>query len=344
MNHSDAVAVLARRTTLTHLPQDIVKALFADEDANKALNLGAVNSINWARILAQIVYYFHSYFALAKKQPSGFKFGDKVRFTVPTGNFGDILAGYFALRMGLPVEKLVIATNENDILDRFWKSGKYEKKKAGGTEAVGGLAVDGAMAHPDGVKETLSPAMDILVSSNFERLLWFLAYEFASTAGMDDVWNKRQASQEVAKWLKELKTTGAFGPVYQDVLKAAKRDFESERVTDAETIQTIQSTYKKINYILDPHTSVGVTAARRSIERAAGAFHISLSTAHPAKFSGAVDMALRGEEGFDFEAKVLPKEFVGLEQKERRVSEVDNDWKSVREVVKKQVEQELGEA
>ena len=92
------------------------------------------------------------------------------------------------------------------------------------------------------------------------------------------------------------------------------------------------------------NTSVGVTAARRSIERAAGAFHISLSTAHPAKFSGAVDLALRGEEGFDFEAKVLPKEFVGLEQKERRVSEVDNDWKSVREVVKKQVEQELGEA
>ena len=294
--------------------------------------------------MAQIVYYFHSYFALAKKQPSGFKFGDKVRFTVPTGNFGDILAGYFALRMGLPIEKLVIATNENDILDRFWKSGKYEKKKAEGTEAVGGLAVDGAMAHPDGVKETLSPAMDILVSSNFERLLWFLAYEFASTAGMDDIWNKRQASQEVAKWLKELKTTGAFGPVYQDVLKAAKRDFESERVTDAETIQAIQATYNKVKYILDPHTSVGVTAAQRSIERAANSFHISLSTAHPAKFSGAVDMALRGQEGFDFEAKVLPKEFVGLEQKEKRVSEVDNDWETVREVVKTQVEQELGEA
>jgi len=325
--------------------QDIVKALFADKDANENLNLGAVNSINWARILAQIVYYFHSYFSLAK-QSSTFKVGDKVRFVVPTGNFGDVLAGYFALRMGLPIEKLVISTNENDILDRFWKTGKYEKKKARGADAVGGLAVDGAMAHPDGVKETLSPAMDILVSSNFERLLWFLAYEFAKTANMDDQWNKRQAGQEVSKWLKELKTTGAFGPVYQDVLKTAKRDFDSERVTDPETIETIQNTFKDIGYVLDPHTSVGVTAAHRSLDSEDGKPHphIALSTAHPAKFSGAVDMALRGEEGFDFEKNVLPKEFVGLEQREKRVTDSENDWAKVRELVKLQVEQELKES
>jgi threonine synthase len=319
-----------------------VKALFADKDANESLNLGAVNSINWARILAQIVYYFYSYFSLAKQSSSTFKIGDKVRFAVPTGNFGDILAGYFALRMGLPVDKLVVSTNENDILDRFWKSGKYEKKVARGPAAVGGLAVDGAMAHPDGVKETLSPAMDILVSSNFERLLWFLAYEFAASVGMDDYWNKKQASQEVAKWLKELKETGSFGPVYQDVLKTAKRDFESERVTDPQTIETIQDLYSKIGYILDPHSSVGVTAANRSIQRTGtGVAHISLSTAHPAKFSGAVDQALRGLEGFDFEKKVLPAEFVGLEKRERRVTDVENDWAKVRELVKKQVEQEL---
>lgn len=244
--------------------------------------------------------------------------------------------------MGLPVEKLVVATNENDILDRFWKTGMYEKKKAHGAEAVGGLAVDGAMAHPDGVKETLSPAMDILVSSNFERLLWFLAYEFAQTAGMDDEWNRRQAGQEVSKWFKELKTTGAFGPVYQDVLTAAKRDFESHKVTDPQTTETIQQIYQKINYILDPHSSVGVTAATRSIETNGNATaHIALSTAHPAKFSGAVDLALRGAEGFDFEKKVLPSEFVGLEQKERRVTGVENDWTKVRELVKKQVEEEL---
>ena len=324
--------------------QDILKSILADGDANKSLNLGAVNSINWARILAQIVYYFHSYFSLVRSG-ADFELGDKVRFAVPSGNFGDILAGYFAMRMGLPVDKLVIATNENDILDRFWKSGKYEKKAAPDDEAPGGLAVDGALAHADGVKETLSPAMDILVSSNFERLLWFLAYEFAETAGMDDMWNKKQAGQEVSKWLKELKTTGAFGPVYQDVLKYAKRDFESERVDDGQTLDTIRDLYRGVGYVLDPHTAVGVAATLRSAQRAGPAVHhISLSTAHPAKFSGAVEMALSGEEGFDFEKQVLPAEFVGLDKQEKRVTEVENNWQTVRDLVKAQVEQELSEA
>lgn len=320
--------------------QDIVKILFADPEINSTLNLGAVNSINWARILAQIVYYFHSYFQLAKTS-SNFKIGDKVRFVVPTGNFGDILAGYFATKMGLPVEKLVVATNENDILDRFWKTGKYEKKPAHGPEAEGGLAVDGVKAHEDGVKETLSPAMDILVSSNFERLLWFLAYEFAESAKMDDEWNKRQAGQEVAGWLKQLKSSGGFGPVFKDVHEAAKRDFESERVSDSQTVETIKSYFNKIGYVLDPHTAVGVAASARSLERDTQTPHISLSTAHPAKFAGAVEMALKSESGFSFEENVLPKEFVGLEQKEKRVTTVENDWKVVREIVKKQVEEEL---
>lgn len=326
--------------SLAHISQDIVKLMFGDADANANLKLGAVNSINWARILAQIVYYFHSYFALTKSP--NFKVGDQVRFVVPTGNFGDILAGYFAKRMGLPVEKLVIATNENDILDRFWKTGKYEKKVADAPATVGGLAKDGAKAHPDGVKETLSPAMDILVSSNFERLLWFLAYEFAETANMDDEWNKKQAGQEVAGWLKDLKTTGSFGPVYQDVLKNAKRDFESERVTDKETLETIKTTYRKIDYVLDPHSAVGIAATQRSAGRTDGNLpHISLSTAHPAKFSGAVEMALKEEQGFDFTKQVLPKEFVGLESKEKRVTSAPNDFKHVRELVKKQVDEEL---
>lgn len=254
---------------------------------------------------------------------------------------GDILAGYFAQRMGLPVEKLVIATNENDILDRFWKTGKYEKKPARGPEAEGGLEADGAKAHEDGAKETLSPAMDILVSSNFERLLWFLAYEYASTAGMDEEWNRKQAGQEVAAWLKQLKTSGGFGPVYDDVHKAAKRDFESERVSDAQTVETIKRCFNQIGYVLDPHTAVGVQAALRSMESVKATPHISLSTAHPAKFAGAVELALKDESGFDFETKVLPAEFVGLEKKERRVTSVDNDWKKVGEIVREQVEEEL---
>ncbi|KAI0136823.1 threonine synthase [Xylariales sp. AK1849] len=320
--------------------QDIVKALFADSDINSTLNLGAVNSINWARILAQIVYYFYSYFSLVKAS-SDFKGGDKVRYVVPTGNFGDILAGYFAYRMGLPVEKLVVATNENDILDRFWKTGKYEKKPAHGPEAQGGLAVDGVKAHEDGVKETLSPAMDILVSSNFERLLWFLAYEFAAPAKMDDKWNKKQAGQEVAAWLKQLKSSGGFGPVYKDVHEAAKRDFDSERVSDSQTVETIKEYFNKIDYILDPHSAVGVAAAKRSLERAGRTPHISLSTAHFGKFAGAVDLALKNEQGFNFGKKMLPPELADLESKEKRVLTVDNDWKVVREIVKKQVEEEL---
>ncbi|PHH63275.1 hypothetical protein CDD81_6132 [Ophiocordyceps australis] len=324
--------------------QDILKSILADEDANKCLNLGAVNSINWARILAQIVYYFFSYFSLAKTQ-SNFKLGDKIRFVVPSGNFGDILAGYFAMRMGLPIQKLVIATNENDILDRFWKTGKYEKQRAQSPATVGGLAIDGALAHTEGVKETLSPAMDILVSSNFERLLWFLAYEFAETAGMDDLWNKKQAGQEVSKWLKELKTTGAFGPVYQDVLKYAKRDFESERIDDVETVDTIRAIYGQIGYVLDPHTAVGVAATMRSIARTGpGVTHISLSTAHPAKFSGAVELALRDETTFRFHQDVLPTEFLGLDKMDKRVTDVANDWQTIRDLVKIQVQQELSQA
>lgn len=313
------------------------------------MNLGAVNSINWARILAQTTYYFHAYFALTKS-PS-YKPDHKVRFVVPTGNFGDILAGYFAKRMGLPSEKLIVATNENDILDRFWKTGRYEKKPVKGAAAEGGIAADGAKAHEDGVKETLSPAMDILVSSNFERLLWFLAYEYAAGAGMDEEWNKKQAGQEVEVWLKELKSKGGF-EVNSDILKLAQHGFESERVSDEQTIETIKQFYSgaatsngsKGGYVLDPHSAIGVAASLRSIKRTSPAetHHISLATAHPAKFANAVDLALKDEDSFSFDT-VLPKEFVGLEKKERRVRVVPKGagWEGVREIVKEEVEAEL---
>lgn len=324
--------------------QDIVKALFADPDTNATLKLGAVNSINWARILAQIVYYYHAYFSLVRSgEAAGFELGDKARFVVPTGNFGDILAGYFAKRMGLPVEKLVIATNENDILNRFWKTGRYDKKPVTGPGAQGGLAADGVKADESGVKGTLSPAMDILVSSNFERLLWFLAYEFAAEAGMDDEWTKKQAGQEVDAWLRDLKAKGGFG-VYKAVQMSAQRDFDSERVDDEQTVATIKDFYGRLGYILDPHTAVGVAAALRSMARAGREVpHVSLSTAHPAKFANAVDRALAGMEGYDFEAKVLPREFVGMQDREKRVAFVDNSWEAVRELVRKQVEEELRE-
>ena len=140
--------------------QDFVKALFGDDDIKKTHKLGAVNSVNIARILAQVTYYFHSYASLVRG--GQIKQGDQVCYSVPSGNFGDVLAGFYAKRMGLPVKKLIVATNENDILHRFWKTGYYEKTPTHSTEESDEVSVE---AREDGVKETLSPAMDILVSS-----------------------------------------------------------------------------------------------------------------------------------------------------------------------------------
>ncbi|KAF1996870.1 threonine synthase-like protein [Amniculicola lignicola CBS 123094] len=324
--------------------QDFVKALFADPEINKTHRLAAVNSINWARILAQITYYFHSYFTIIKSE--SFQPASKIRYVVPTGNFGDILAGYFAKRMGLPAEKLVIATNENDILNRFWRTGSYEKQPVYGKEAEGGIPEDGVKAHEGGVKETLSPAMDILVSSNFERLLWFLAYEVYSSSS--DAINQRraQAGEHVKTWLNDLKSKGGFS-VDQKILTAAKVDFESYRVSDEQTLSTIASIFKSANnYVLDPHSAIGVQAAFWSVEGGSepSTHHISLSTAHPAKFSNAVEEALHfaGGKAY-FDDNVLPDEFKGLEDKPKRVSLVKkaNGWEGVRKVVIAEVEAEL---
>jgi len=317
--------------------------LFADPEINKTHRLAAVNSINWARILAQITYYFYSYFNLIHQ--SSFLPASTVRFVVPTGNFGDILAGYFAKRMGLPAEKLVIATNENDILHRFWESGKYEKHPVYGQDAEGGLVSDGVKAHESGVKETLSPAMDILVSSNFERLLWFLAYDVYSTSADAVSQRRAQAGEHVRDWLHDLKACGGFA-VDAQMLAQAKRDFSSYRVSDDETLATIKHVFNapaSTDYILDPHSAIGIAAALRDINVAGppSTHHISLATAHPAKFSNAVEQALPDHTTF-FAEKVLPEEFKGLEDKPRRVSLVKkaDGWEGVRKIVVAEVEAE----
>lgn len=324
--------------------QDIVKALFSHPVLSKTHNLGAVNSINWARILAQIVYYFSSYFALRRSLPIGQQ--PKARYVVPTGNFGDILAGYFAKRMGLPMQKLVIATNANDILDRFVRSGRYEKKPVAPSQEAGGIAEDGAKANEAGVKETLSPAMDILVSSNFERLLWYLALECIAgespATAEPPVAAKKTAGATVKEWMNLLKATGTI-VVPDTVLQAVHRDFVSERVDDAATVETIRATYAERNYVLDPHTAIGIAASMRVIAREAkDVYTISLSTAHPAKFNHAVDLALREvTKGYEFDRDVRPAEFVGLEQREKRVVIVDKpDVEMVREIIEKKLESE----
>ncbi|KAL6939231.1 threonine synthase [Hanseniaspora osmophila] len=293
--------------------QDIVKAIFADKEFNENHNVGAVNSINWARILAQITYYFYSYFKISGSNPD-----IKIKFVVPSGNFGDILAGYFAKKMGLPVQKLVIATNENDILDRFLKSGDY--------------------ARSGDVKATLSPAMDILISSNFERLLWYLARD--QLANGDDI----KAGEILSKWFSDLKSQGKFS-VGPEVIKAALVDFDSERVSDPEILETIKQTYETStspkNYILDPHTAVGVKAVYNQKAKDSNSKdiqYISLSTAHPAKFASAVDAALRNYSAYSFEKDVLPADLKKLSALPKKIKLIE---RADIELIKATIDEEL---
>jgi len=295
--------------------QDIVKALFGDREFNEKHRLGAVNSINWARILAQMVYYFLSYFKIQEISP-----GARIQYVVPTGNFGDVLAGYYAKRMGLPMDKLVIATNSNDILARFWKTGRYERVELD-TEAAAAPS-NGASEGKQpvaAVNETFSPAMDILVSSNFERLLWYLAYEAEGGRSVGT------ACAVVDGWMKSVKSNGRV-EVPQKVLELARRDFTAERVSDDQTLATIRRYYElEPSYIPDPHTAVGLTACQTITSKSTltpSFIQVSLSTAHPAKFSEAVTQALSSFSAFDFDRDVLPKEFQGLLQKEQRVIDV----------------------
>ena len=220
--------------------QNIVKELFNDlafRDTNK---LGAVNSINWARVLAQIVYYFYAAFRVQEKTGAS-----QVRFSVPTGNFGDIFAGYVAYRMGLPIDKLVLATNENDILTRYFNTGIY---------SLGEVA------------PTLSPSMDIQVSSNFERYLFYLADENAAT---------------LRDWMATFKATGTLTPTVAD-----HACFLAGRGDTAMTLATIKTYWEQHRYLLDPHTAVGVAVAEKF--RTDDAPMICLATAHPAKFGDAI--------------------------------------------------------
>ena len=225
--------------------QAIVKALFNDHVFRDRVGLAGVNSINWARIMAQIVYYVSSAVALGGPDR-------KVSFCVPTGNFGDIFAGYVAKRMGVPIDRLIIATNVNDILDRTLKTGRYEMQ---------------------GVKPSSSPSMDIQISSNFERLL-YLAY------GRD--------AGAIRSLMSGLSQSGAF-TIGQKELAAIREEFDSIAVNEAETAKTIAQTLKATGELLDPHSAVGFAAALRAKPNASAM--VTLATAHPAKFPDAVEKA-----------------------------------------------------
>ncbi len=225
--------------------QNLVKEMFNDAAFRDKVKLSGVNSINWARIMSQVVYYFTAAVSLGGPDR-------KISFTVPTGNFGDIFAGYVAKKMGLPIDRLVIATNDNDILARTLKTGRYEMK---------------------GVKATTSPSMDIQISSNFERLL-FEAYDRDDAA--------------VRRSMDGLKQSGSF-EIKEKALKAIKREFRAGRATERQVAATIRETLSATGYLLDPHTATGVFVAAKNAKPSSPM--VTLSTAHPAKFPAAVKSA-----------------------------------------------------
>ncbi|WP_420208840.1 threonine synthase [Candidatus Electronema sp. JC] len=231
--------------------QAIVKTLFNDLDFRDTYRLGAINSINWARVLAQVVYYVFAYLKLRK---SGF---DSVDFSVPTGNFGDIFAGYMAKRL-LPagcINRLILATNSNDILARFVNQGDY--------------SIAGA------VSPTFSPSMDIQIASNFERYLYYLFNE---------------DSGRVKAEMERFSATGRMD--LSGCIEEVRRDFAARSVSEDETIATIRQTHEEHGYLLDPHTAVGVKAALELKEERPV---VCLATAHPAKFGDAVRKAIGKE-------------------------------------------------
>jgi threonine synthase len=263
--------------------QRIVKELFGDLAFRDEMRLTGVNSINWARILAQVVYYFVGAVALGAPDRA-------VSFAVPTGNFGDVLAGYYAKRMGLPVDRLIIATNENDILARALSSGLYA---------------------PRGVKATQSPSMDIQVSSNFERLLF-------EASGRDP--------EAVVARMSELASEGAFA-IPQRLLGRIRADFDAFRVDEAGCAEEISRVYRESGMIIDPHSAVGVHAARKALAAAPATPVVALGTAHPAKFPDAVERAtgVRPQ---------LPERFSDLMDRRETIVVLPNDRGAVADYVR----------
>jgi len=225
--------------------QNLVKSMFVDNEFKNKINMSGVNSINWARIISQIVYYFYAFFKIEEKEK-------KINFSVPTGNFGDVYAGYISKRMGLPINKLIVATNRNDILKRVINTGEYKIED---------------------VVETISPSMDIQVASNFERLIF------------DINSNDDSNVKEKMKNLKEQK----FFKIDNNQLKSIKHDFVSESLSEKETQNFIKNFYNKFNVILDPHTAVGYGVLNKISSEG---INVVLATAHPCKFPEAINKAI----------------------------------------------------
>lgn len=263
--------------------QALLKEMFNDHEFRDRHHLGAVNSINWARVMAQIVYYFYAAFSLGVTPER------KIDFSVPTGNFGDVFAGYAASRMGLPVGRLIVATNLNDILYRAFTSGDYSQGD---------------------VTPTISPAMDIQVSSNFERLLFELfERDGAKLAGVMDEFSR---SGRLTLSAEEQARLGAL--------------FSTVRVDEEGTLAAIRETYEKTGVLVDPHTAVGLQA-RTSARSGPDTPVVTLSTAHPAKFPEAVEKMTAQKPG-------LPERLADLQSLEERFDTLPNDIDAIKDFVR----------
>lgn len=271
--------------------QSMVKTMFADQNFLHGKRMVAVNSINFARIMAQIVYYFYSALKLGATSQN------PVSFSVPTGNFGDIYAGYLAKKMGLPIAKLIVATNSNDILTRFINDNDYSKQK---------------------MVETISPSMNIQVSSNFERLLF-------------NVHNDLGKPEELAKLMKEFEKSGAL-KVEKSVLDQIKENFVAYAIDDNETKNEILETYKKTGETLDPHSAIGVLAAHKfeQSNEYKNEIVISLATASPAKFDEAVIAAGAPK-------PELPEFLKDLHSKKEIFEVIENDLTKVKDFISKKI-------
>jgi len=224
--------------------QNLVKSMFSDKEFSSSIKMSGVNSINWARIIAQAVYYFYAYFLLKNEKP--------INFSVPTGNFGDVYAGYLSKKIGLPINKLIVATNQNDILHKAISNGKYEAKT---------------------VLETISPSMDIQIASNFERLIYDLN-------SCDDVKTK--------KIMAGIKKDGKY-IISKEKMKKIKKDFLSASMNENEILNVVKEVYEKYKIILDPHSAIGFGVLNKvKLEGNT----VVLATAHPCKFPDAIDKSI----------------------------------------------------
>lgn len=268
--------------------QDIVKSVSNDLNFKQQFKIGTVNSINWARLLAQVVYYFAAYFQVTNRND------ERIDFTVPSGNFGNVCAGHVARMMGLPIHRLIVATNENDVLDEFFKTGLYKVRSSANTF------------------ETSSPSMDISKASNFERFIFDLL--------------NRDAQRTAKLFTSDLQLHGQFNLREDKAFDLLDKQFgfSSGKSTHGNRLQTIRDSNDKHQHLIDPHTADGVFVAQSFVQ--SGTPMVVLETALPAKFSRTIEEAIG-------HAPELPAQFAHLESLPQKVEVMNNDVNAVKDFI-----------